>query len=96
MSWGHDEYMYQVCVGNKSTLPLPALYMIRFHSFYPWHKHGAYTHLTNDQDKEMLKWVLEFNKFDLYSKENEAVDVAKLKPYYMKLASKYFPEKVKF
>lgn len=96
MSWGHDEYMYQVCIGNKSTLPLPALYMIRFHSFYPWHKHGAYTHLTNAQDAEMLKWVLEFNKFDLYSKENEPVDVEKLMPYYVGLAKKYFPDKVKF
>lgn len=24
-SWGHDEYMYQVCVGNKCTLPQEAL-----------------------------------------------------------------------
>jgi len=96
MSWSHDEYMYQVCKGNGSTLPPQALYMIRFHSFYPWHKHGAYTHLTNDEDKEMLKWVLEFNKFDLYSKDNDPVDVEKLKPYYEKLARKYFPEKVKF
>lgn len=96
MSWGHDEYMYQVCLGNKCTLPLPALYMIRYHSFYPWHRHGAYTHLTNDQDKEMMKWVLEFNKFDLYSKDPEPVNVEKLKPYYMSLANKYFPEKVKF
>jgi inositol oxygenase len=36
MSWGHDEYLYQVCVRNGCTLPKQALYMIRFHSFYPW------------------------------------------------------------
>lgn len=96
MSWGHDEYMYQVCKGNNSTLPLPALYMIRFHSFYPWHKHSAYTHLLNNQDVDMLKWVLEFNQFDLYSKDPEPIDVAKLRPYYEKLANKYFPQKVKF
>jgi hypothetical protein len=35
MSWGHDEYLYQVCVRNGSTLPIEGLYMIRFHSFYP-------------------------------------------------------------
>jgi hypothetical protein len=29
MSWGHDEYLYQVCVRNGSTLPEQALYMIR-------------------------------------------------------------------
>jgi len=33
MSWGHDEYMYQVCTRNNSTLPKKALYIIRFHSF---------------------------------------------------------------
>jgi len=96
MSWGHDEYMYQVCKGNNSTLPLPALYMIRFHSFYPWHKHRAYTHLMNNQDVDMLKWVLEFNQFDLYSKDSKTLDVDELKEYYSKLARKYFPEKVKF
>jgi inositol oxygenase len=96
MSWGHDEYMYQVCKGNNCTLPLPALYMIRFHSFYPWHKHSAYSHLMNNQDVDMLKWVLEFNQFDLYSKVDEPIDLAKLRPYYEKIAKKYFPEKVMF
>jgi len=96
LSWGHDEYMYRVCKGNNSTLPLPALYMIRFHSFYPWHKHGAYTHLMNNQDVDMLKWVLEFNQFDLYSKDPTPLDIDELRPYYTKLAKKYFPEKVKF
>src|SRR6476469_7306826 len=35
LSWSHDEYLYQML---KDYLPLPALYMIRYHSFYPWHK----------------------------------------------------------
>ena len=30
MSWGHDEYLFQIL---KPHLPLPALYMIRYHSF---------------------------------------------------------------
>jgi hypothetical protein len=30
MSWGHDEYLYQVLKHNKTTLPEQALYMIRF------------------------------------------------------------------
>jgi len=96
MSWGHDEYMYQVCKRNNCTLPIQALYMIRFHSFYPWHRHSAYSHLLNNQDIDMLKWVLEFNQFDLYSKDDNPIDIEKLKPYYEKLAKKYFPEKVKF
>src|SRR5579862_6406371 len=39
LSWGHDEYLYHVV---KDYLPDEALAMIRFHSFYPWHKEGAY------------------------------------------------------
>jgi len=96
MSWGHDEYMYQVCKGNNSTLPDPALYMIRFHSFYPWHKHNAYANLMNEKDEEMKKWVLEFNQFDLYSKNPVPINLAECKKYYSELAEKYFPKKVKF
>jgi len=91
ISFGHDEYMYQVCVQNKSLLPSEALYIIRYHSFYPWHSHGAYTYLTNDKDKEMLTWVKEFQKFDLYSKLPDKPNVEELIPYYKKLIAKYFP-----
>ena len=91
MSFGHDEYLYRVCVQNGCTLPVEALYMLRFHSFYPWHKQGAYKHLTNEQDEKMLAEVLKFNQHDLYSKSKEKQDVAALKPYYQKLIAKYFP-----
>jgi inositol oxygenase len=57
MSWGHDDYMYLVAKENKTTLPSAGLFIIRYHSFYPLHKHGAYTHLMNDEDKENLKWL---------------------------------------
>lgn len=60
MSWGHDEYMYQVLKHNKSKLPDIALKIIRFHSFYPWHNSGDYTHLTTPKDEETKKWVLIF------------------------------------
>lgn len=60
MSWGHDEYMYRVLKNHGATLPEEAMYMIRFHSFYPWHSEGDYTHLCNDQDLEMLPWIKEF------------------------------------
>jgi len=91
MSWGHDEYLYQACVHNKSKLPMSALYIIRFHSFYPWHKENAYNHLTDKQDETMLHWVREFQKFDLYSKAHQKHSIAELKPYYQKLILKYFP-----
>ncbi|KAJ8249825.1 hypothetical protein COCON_G00230410 [Conger conger] len=94
MSWGHDEYMYRVLKFNKCTIPEEGLYMIRFHSFYPWHSHGDYMHLCNDQDLSMLPWVKEFNKFDLYTKNPELPDVEKLKPYYQALIDKYCPGKL--
>ncbi|KAJ8245631.1 hypothetical protein GJAV_G00272810 [Gymnothorax javanicus] len=91
MSWGHDEYLYQVLKFNECTIPVEGLYMIRFHSFYPWHTHGQYMNLCNDEDLRMLPWVKEFNKFDLYTKNPDLPDVEKLKPYYQSLIDKYCP-----
>ena len=65
--------------------------MIRYHSFYPAHQGGAYAHLMNDRDCELFKWVREFNPFDLYSKGADRPDVARLRPYYEDLISRYFP-----
>ncbi|KAL5477279.1 hypothetical protein EMCRGX_G024052 [Ephydatia muelleri] len=91
MSFGHDEYMYRVLVGNNCKLPKEALYMVRFHSFYPWHTGGDYDYLCNDEDREMMKWVREFNKFDLYSKADNVPDPSALKAYYQSLVDKYLP-----
>lgn len=91
LSWGHDEYLYHVV---KDYLPESALAMIRYHSFYPWHKEGAYEQLTNVHDREMLKWVRAFNPYDLYSKTVVRPDVAGLKPFYEELIAEFFPEKI--
>uniref|UniRef100_A0A8C6NZW3 Inositol oxygenase n=1 Tax=Nothobranchius furzeri TaxID=105023 RepID=A0A8C6NZW3_NOTFU len=91
MSWGHDEYLYRVLKFNSCSIPEEGLYMIRFHSFYPWHSNGDYMHLCNDKDKQMLPWVKEFNKFDLYTKTSTLPDVDELKPYYQSLIDKYCP-----
>ncbi|ORZ01508.1 inositol oxygenase [Syncephalastrum racemosum] len=91
MSFGHDEYMYMVC---KDYLPREALYILRFHSFYPCHTEHEYQHLMNEEDHKMMKWVNEFNKYDLYSKDDDAPDTAALKPYYEELIAEYFPEKI--
>jgi len=90
LSWGHDEYLYNVCK-DQSSLPAEALAMIRYHSFYPWHREGAYAHLTNDHDAQILAAVQAFNPYDLYSKTDEPCDVEKLRPYYQNLIAKYFP-----
>ncbi|WP_129713995.1 inositol oxygenase family protein [Pedobacter sp. SYP-B3415] len=91
MSWGHDEYLYHL---TKEHLPEPALYMIRYHSFYSQHREKAYSHLLNDHDDKMFEWVDKFNPYDLYSKSPKAPVVAELKPYYEDLISKYLPETV--
>jgi len=96
LSFGHDEYLYQVCMKSGCLLPEQALYIIRYHSFYPWHTHGAYNYLTNEKDQQMLKWVKEFQKFDLYSKLPEKPDVQALTPYYKGLIAKYFPNEVRW
>jgi len=92
MSWGHDEYLYQIV---KKFLPEPALYMIRYHSFYAQHREHSYEHLMDDHDLEMFAWVDKFNPYDLYSKSATPPVAAQLKPYYEKLMAKYLPEKIR-
>jgi inositol oxygenase len=78
LSWGHDEYLYHI-VRDQSTIPDEGLAMIRYHSFYPWHREDAYHELMNEHDKKMLKAVRAFNPYDLYSKSDEVPDPEKLK-----------------
>lgn len=91
MSWGHDEYLYQMMRFNEFSLPPEAFYVIRFHSFYPWHTGGDYRQLCSQRDLDMLPWVQEFNKFDLYTKCPDLPDVDELRPYYQGLIDKYCP-----
>jgi len=91
LSFGHDGYIYEVM---KSYLPKEALYMLRYHSFYPAHKHGAYRHLMNDEDVAMFRWVNEFNKYDLYSKGHAKPKLAEVKPYYDALFAEFFPSEI--
>ena len=93
MSWGHDEYLYQIV---KDYLPQESLYMIRYHSFYSQHKENAYNHLLNELDIKMFEWVKKFNKYDLYSKAPIPPDSQALRPYYEDLVSKYLPNTLNF
>ena len=93
MSWGHDEYLYQLV---KDHLPDPALYMIRYHSFYSWHREQQYCHLTDARDRANLPWVCKFNPYDLYSKNPNPPVLSELKPYYEDLMAKYLPATLKF
>jgi inositol oxygenase len=93
LSWGHDEYLYHVV---KEHLPEPALYMIRYHSFYAWHREGEYGHLLDEHDRWMLPWVQKFNPYDLYSKSPVRPDWQTLRPYYTTLIAKYLPGKLRW
>lgn len=96
MSWGHDEYFYRVLVHNKTKIPKTGLNMIRYHSFYPWHSGGDYEYLCTEDDLKMKKFILEFNKYDLYTKGGAIPDIENLKPYYQSLIDKYVPGLIKW
>ncbi|HZR15899.1 MAG TPA: inositol oxygenase family protein [Verrucomicrobiae bacterium] len=91
MSWGHDEYLYHVV---KDYLPREALYMIRYHSFYPAHRDGEYGYLMSEQDRDMFKWVQAFNPYDLYTKNHKKPDLKELRPFYDELIKEYLPAKL--
>jgi inositol oxygenase len=93
LSWGHDEYVYQMM---KNYLPEEALYMLRYHSFYSQHRENAYDHLMSEHDHEMFKWVKLFNPYDLYSKNPTPPNWNELHGYYEALVKKYLPEQLMF
>lgn len=98
MSWGHDEYLYQV-LKNQSRLPEEALFVIRYHSLYPLHRgrEPRYLNLMNDDDRRNLKWVDIFNQYDLYSKSSESYTTQKdLVKHYKELVAQYVPGKIRW
>ena len=93
LSFGHDEYLYGV---TRDYLPVPARYIIRYHSFYSAHSAGAYQYLMNEEDQAMFQWVRLFQPYDLYSKGTAPPDVAALAPYYQGLIREFFPETIRW
>ncbi len=92
LTYGHDEYLYNVLKNNVGKHKISDKYLdvIRYHSFYPWHTEGEYKQFLNKKDEETLKNVLEFNNFDLYSKEDDTEITEEVKEYYNKLLDEYF------
>lgn len=88
LSWGHDEYLYQVV---KDFLPEPALAIIRYHSFYAAHREGDYQFLMDGRDHELMEWVRQFNPYDLYSKSAAPPDADAVRPWYEDLVSEFLP-----
>jgi len=90
LAWGHDEYLFQVLSNHKGNkIPEAGMVMVRYHSFYPWHTGGSYAELLNEKDEQYLKWVREFNEYDLYTKSDIIYDLDDIKDYYMPIAEKY-------
>ena len=93
LSFGHDEYLYRVLQTNQCGLSSKYQKIIRFHSFYPWHTGGDYGHFEDDTDEQMKQDVLDFNKYDLYSKQDtDFVLTDEIRHYYDELLDRYFPE----
>jgi inositol oxygenase len=67
---------------------------LRYHSFYPAHRHGAYRHLMDDHEEKMFEWVRKFNPYDLYSKGLERPNVKEIMPYYQDLVAEFFPAQI--
>ena len=73
MSWGHDEYVYHAVKelpAGRGALhaALPLVLSVA--------QGRRYSHLLDDSDRAMLKWVRAFNRYDLYSKGSARPNVA--------------------
>ena len=79
-----------VLKNNQNTIPQEGLYIIRYHSLYLWHDKDEYKMFENEIDIKMKPWVQQFNKYDLYTKNNNEVNINELKEYYLKIFFKYF------
>ena len=74
-SFSHDLYMYEFLKQNEASIPEEGLYVIRFHSFYPWHKYQQYSLFADELDLKMLKRLQEFMKADLYTKDKANIKI---------------------
>lgn len=95
MSWSHDEYLDAVLRHNpKCILPKESRRIIKYHSFYAFHKENEYDHLANQDDIKLKPILQTFSHCDLYSKDdNLKLDIDDFKPYYAELVDEYCPGK---
>lgn len=108
MTWGHDEYLFQMvfdwlkqntdfvkkqwkCTAMELRL---FLYMIRFHSFYAFHRESAYKELWSKTDAKLRPFLRVFSMFDLYSKPDKLPPIKELDKTYKPFVEKFFPPKL--
>jgi inositol oxygenase len=90
LAWGHDEYLYQVLKNHPDNkIPIEGMVMIRYHSFYPWHTGRSYDMFESERDAKYREWILDFNRYDLYTKSQAIYDLDQMKAYYIPIAEKY-------
>jgi inositol oxygenase len=95
-SWSHDTYLYNV-LNKKCELSDNSLKIIKYHSFYAFHKEHEYEYLANENDMKLLDDLKIFSNCDLYNKDdNNKLDIDDLKPYYGELIDEYCPGKFDF
>lgn len=94
MSYGHDEYLFNVLNKQKKKHKLTddMMNVIRFHSFYAWHTDNEYKYFESEDDKKTLENIKKFNNYDLYSKKEKIEITEEIKNYYDVLLGHYFPE----
>lgn len=93
LSWGHDEYLFHVV---RDHLPREALDIVRYHSCYAVHRERAYGHLLAPGDEARLDVVRDFNRYDLYSKVDEPLELPALRPYYEDLVAESLPSELQW
>ena len=87
--------MYRFLVHNKCRIPELGLKIIRYHSFYVWHRENQYSYLESESDTEVKKWCRIFSDCDLYTKnDTDNFDIDLIKSYYEDLVKKYFDNEI--
>ncbi len=88
MSFGHDEYLYQL---TKDIIPYEVAWTIRHHSFQSVAE--DYTHLMDERDKELRETHMkQFMRYDLYTKNPKKVGKQNNLKYYQEIIERRFPE----
>jgi inositol oxygenase len=97
MSFGHDWFLYDVLRDNN-VLDNDYRNIIRFHSFYSFHKEDEYKYLSDVYDRDILQPLLcDFSQADLYTKDDtNKFDIDDKMTYYGEIVSEYIGKPLKF
>lgn len=87
---GHDEMIYRSCKESNSKLSEEGLYILRYHSFYPWHSNNGYSKYASEYDFKNKHLLQKFQKLDLYTKSNEPL-LETDKEKVLEITKQFFP-----